>query len=208
MEMVEGRDRPKELIHDPKTKKTTNLLLRLCSSIKSAGKVVILDSGFCVLEGIIVLKKVGVYAGALIKKQRYWPKHVPGKRIEKHFITKDVGDTDSLHGKIDGVPYAIFCTKEPNYIMKIMSTYGGLIIKDGQRESKRQYKKDGEMVQKTFQYCEPFSNHFEFCHCIDDHNNIRHQLPTIEATWTTHRWAFRVFTFILGVVEVFDSTKK
>ena len=103
---------------------------------------------------------------------------------------------------MDGVPNDIFCMEEPNYIMKIMSTYDGLIVKDGQRESKRQYEKDGELVQKTFQYCEPFSNHFDFRHCIDDHNNLRHQLPAIEATWTTHRWACRVFAFILGVVEV------
>ena len=112
MEMVEGRDRPRELPQDPKTKKTSNLLLRLCSRIKSTGKVVILDSGFCVLEGIVALKKVGVYAGALIKKRRYWPKYVPGERIEEHFQTKDVDDTDSLHGKMNGIPYDIVCMKD------------------------------------------------------------------------------------------------
>ena len=99
MEMVEGKDRPRELPQDPKAKKTTSLLQRLCAGIKATGKVVILDSGFCVLEGLIELKKIGVYAGALIKKQHYWPKFVPGARIEEHFLTKGVGDTDALHGK-------------------------------------------------------------------------------------------------------------
>ena len=48
----------------------------------------------------------------------------------------------------------------------------------------------------------PFSNHFDYRHVIDDHNNLRHQLPAIEQVWTTHRWATRVFSFILAVVEV------
>ena len=55
---------------------------------------------------------------------------------------------------------------------------------------------------KKIQYYEPFSNHFNFCHVVDDHNNIRYQLPAIETTWATHRWAFRVFAFILAVLEV------
>ena len=46
----------------------------LCTTIVDcrcpAGKVVILDSGFCVLEGLIELRKVGVFAGALINKRR------------------------------------------------------------------------------------------------------------------------------------------
>ena len=32
------------------------------------GNVVVLDSAFCVLKGIVELKKHGVYASALIKK--------------------------------------------------------------------------------------------------------------------------------------------
>ena len=56
LEMVEGKDHPKELGTDPKNKRTINLLLRLCATIKSAGKVVILDSGFCVLQAIVELK--------------------------------------------------------------------------------------------------------------------------------------------------------
>ena len=51
-------------------KKNTHLLLRLCKSLYSAGKIVILDSGFCVLEGLIELRKVGVFTGALINKRR------------------------------------------------------------------------------------------------------------------------------------------
>ena len=40
-----------------------------------------LDSGFCVLKGIAELKKKGVFAAALIKKRRYWPKFIDGDAI-------------------------------------------------------------------------------------------------------------------------------
>ena len=101
----------------------------MCQGVSGSGRVVILDSGFCVLEWIIELRKLGVYAGALIKKRRYWPKHVPGDLIDEYFKDKEVGETDSLHGTFDGVKYNFFCMKEPDYAMKVMSTYGGLLVK-------------------------------------------------------------------------------
>ena len=67
MEMVEGKDRPPQLPRDPSNKKTINLLLCLCSTIKSTGKVLVLDIDFCVLEALVVLKNIRVYVGALIK---------------------------------------------------------------------------------------------------------------------------------------------
>ena len=103
--MVEGKQRSIELPSDPKTKKTKALLLRLCQRVRGSGRVVILDSGFCVLEGIFELRKMGVYAGALNKKRRYWPKHVPGQLINTHFKDKEVGNTDSLHGILYEVKY-------------------------------------------------------------------------------------------------------
>ena len=77
IELVEGKDDPNELNntrqYDDKDK-TAGLLLRLCKGFFSTVKIVILDSGFCVLQvSIIKLKKMGVYACAMIKKQRYWP---------------------------------------------------------------------------------------------------------------------------------------
>ena len=66
IEMVEGNDRPRELNRDPPNKRTVGLLLRLCKDLYNRGKVVILDSGFCVLEGLIELKKKGVFAGTCL----------------------------------------------------------------------------------------------------------------------------------------------
>ena len=75
-------------------------------------------------------------------------------------------------------------------------------MKEGQKESERKYMKNSEPVLVKFQYCLPFSNHFDFRHVIDDHNNLRHSKAALEETWTTHCWATRVFSFVLAVVEV------
>ena len=76
-----------------------------------AGKVVILDSDLCVLDGIIALKNIGIYVGTLIEWQQYWPKYVLGNKIDTRFGLNDVGETDSFKGELDGIPHNIFCTK-------------------------------------------------------------------------------------------------
>ena len=56
-------------------------------------------------RGVVELQWKGVYRASLIKKEKYWPKGVPGAMIE---------------ASIDGLPFQIMCMKEPNYMMKIM----------------------------------------------------------------------------------------
>ena len=97
IELVEGKDRPRQL---PRPQyddlgSTVGLLLRLLTPIFHLGFIVILDSAFCVLKGIIELRKNGVFASALIKKRRYWPKYIHGEEIKDHFKDKKVGETNS-----------------------------------------------------------------------------------------------------------------
>ena len=129
-QIVEGKDRPAQL-GDKKWAelgKTVGLMLRMCDPIFGTGKCVVLDSGFCVSKGIVALEAKGVYAGALIKKHKYWPKGVPGApAIDRHFANKEVGDVDMVEVMTEegpqGKPFKIFCFKEPDYIMKIMATW-------------------------------------------------------------------------------------
>ena len=80
MELIEGKDSPSEIIPKYNNQgKTVGLLLHVLEPIFTRGNVVILDSGFCVLKGIVEFKKHGVYASALIKKQKYWPKIYQGQ---------------------------------------------------------------------------------------------------------------------------------
>ena len=103
--------------------RTVGTLLHLMKSQFGTGKTVLLDSGFCVLQGSVELKKSSIYAHALIKKRRYWPKHVPGDAIIEHFNNKEVGETDAILGELDGVQFYLYGMKKPDYIMQIMSTY-------------------------------------------------------------------------------------
>jgi hypothetical protein len=136
IKIVEGSDTPSQRPQDPNKRlgKTVGLLLRLCKPIYSRGFVVILDSGFCVLRGIIELWKKGVFAATVIKKRKYWPKHVPGAVMDKRMEAKAVGDCDSLPGTLEGVPYDLFVLKDAGYTMKIMSTYGSLLVNDGKKD--------------------------------------------------------------------------
>jgi len=169
--LVEGKDAPdRRPAHPTEAKgKTASLLLRLCKSLYGTGTIVILDSVFCVLQALVELRKLGVYSSAVIKKRRYWPRHIDGGAIDAHMSDKAVGDTDALHGTLDGFNYTIFAMKEPDYTMKIMSTYGGLIVADDQPDTFRTI--DGGNT--SFKYAEPFANHYFARHAVDDHNNLR-----------------------------------
>jgi hypothetical protein len=160
-----------------------------------------MDSGFCVLKALIELVAVGVYGSAVIKKRRFWPKYVDGDGIKAHFLDKAVGDVASLPGTLDGQNFSIFCMKEEDYTMMLMSTYGALReIADG--ETQREITVDGEKVKRAFKYHEPFYNHFKFRHQVDDHNNMRHSPLSYEESWSTKDWKHRVFAFIIALVEV------
>ena len=205
LELVEGKDRPKEYGKDPSNRfgKTCGLLLRLCKTLFNTGKIVVLDSGFCVLKGLVELKKRGVFAHAVIKKRKYWPKYIEGDAIDKEMATKDVGSVGVLSGKLDNVDFTIFSMKEPAFNMKMMSTYGDVDVPPNQEKTGRFYKDEsGKIVHREFEYTTVFSNHFKYRHTVDDHNNLRHSTPSLEETWITHRWPNRVFSFILAVCEV------
>ena len=69
IDLVEGKDCPQQLgiQQYDNLGSTVGLLLCMLSPIYHKGFVEILDSGFCVLKGIIELRKKGVFANALIK---------------------------------------------------------------------------------------------------------------------------------------------
>lgn len=110
-----------------------------------------------------------------------------------------VGETDVLHGELDGISYDVFCMKEEDYVMKIMATYGTNCPPMRKRKSATRTLANGTKVE--FDYIEPIANHFDFRHCVDDNNHLRHMRPSIEETWKTHRWVLRVLAFFLAVSE-------
>ena len=70
-------------------------MLRLMKSLWGMGKVAVLDSGFCVLQGAVELVKKGAFASALAKKRRHWPKHILGDAMICHFEDGNIGDVSA-----------------------------------------------------------------------------------------------------------------
>lgn len=204
LELVEGKDHPRQLPieFDDVGGKTVGLLLQMLKSYFASGKYVVLDSGFCVLKGIVELRKRGLFACSLIKKRRYWPTLVAGDAMQQYFDGKEVGSVDAVAGTLDEVPYNIWCMKEPDYVMRMMATGGALLPDDNCKEATRNWMENGAAKSKKFQYTKPFDWHFKYRHAVDDHNNLRHALPSIEDGWRTIRWENRVFSFVLAVCEV------
>jgi hypothetical protein len=138
--------------------------------------VVILDFGFCILEGFVGLWHLGVCASTVIKKRKYWPKHVPGGAMdEKHTNNpehnKKAGDTATLkEGVLDVIPYNLFC-------MKLMSTYGALVPTPSARDKQRTMS-DGTKV--TIKYTMPMENHHLYGDAVDDHNSLHQSHKSIE----------------------------
>ena len=72
MEMVEGKDKSSHLPQEhADLGSAIGLMLRCTKPLQGTGKVVVLDLVFCVLKGVVELKKRGVFAAALIKKRMY-----------------------------------------------------------------------------------------------------------------------------------------
>ena len=173
VELVEGKDHLVNLGEYKYNKKgkTVGLLQRLTRRLWHTSKTVVLDSGFCVLQGLVELWKKGVFAAALIKKRRYWPKYIRGDEIAEHFRDKDVGAVDAWPGELDGVRFHVFCMKKPDYVMSLMSMYGTLTRRgDGK---KRRYEHYGMTETTTFQYPEVVADYFANCDKVDSHNRIR-----------------------------------
>ena len=111
-----------------------------------------------------------------------------------------IGTTLSIKGTLDSIKYNVFCLKEPDYVCKLMATYGGLCPPNRERKGTARTCDDGVIVK--FDYEEPWANHFDFRHCVDDNNNLRHSKPSLEETWRTSRWSLWVLAFFLALSEV------
>ena len=101
-----------------------SLMLRLIKKLHGTGKIVVLYYGFCVMHGLVDIKYKGLYGVYIINNRNYWPRYIDEKKIKSHFTDNDVGAMDTLYGELRNVPLSVFATKEEDYVMMLMSTYG------------------------------------------------------------------------------------
>jgi len=132
VKLQEGKDHPKNDRGMPRfpyefenNTKTSALMLEMTKLIHNIGKVVTMDSRFCVAPGILALHDVGVFGQALIKKRgRFWPKYVPGNQIDEYMKDKPLGYAATLKQCIDGKGFLVHCQKDDCYVTKILSRHG------------------------------------------------------------------------------------
>ena len=65
-----------------------------------------------------------MFALTLIKKHRYWPKFIKGGNVKAHVDHHEGSAVDAWPGYLDGVKFHVSCIKEPDYVMRLMTTYG------------------------------------------------------------------------------------
>ena len=116
------------------------LLLHKMKSYFATGRYVIIDYGFCVLKGLIQLRKKGVFGFSVINNRRYFLSMVPGKDMNDHFVEVGVGETDATLGTVDDVIYNLWGMKDPNYFMNMMATGGRLLEDETCKETVRIWK--------------------------------------------------------------------
>jgi hypothetical protein len=203
MELVKGKDRPHQIPERwSELGRTTGLLMRILSSYFTMGRYVVLDSGFCVLQAMIELKKVGLFVCGVIKKRRYWPAMVPGDEMSQAFDDANVGSLMAISGVLDGVKYFLWGLQEPLYVMKMMAMGGPLIANESCKPQRWRFTEDGVEVLRTFQFPLPYDSHYKYRHAVNNHNNLHHSLPLVEGTIMTISWEMHVFSFLLAVSEV------
>jgi hypothetical protein len=118
--------------------------------------------------------------------------------MDRYFDDKAVGDVAAVEEEVDGIHYNIWAIKDAGYITKIMGTALGLMY-PLDRECSRSLE-GGTTAQ--FKYTEPNELHYNYRDLVDDHNNLRHAVPSIEESLPTQRWAMRQFQFVSAVSEV------
>ena len=93
-------------------------------TIHGTGKIVTMESGFCVTAGILHLHDLGVFEQSLVKKRKYWPKSCPGDLIDEYMEGKPLGFVKTFLQDMDGTPFPIHCTRDDRFVTKLMSTHG------------------------------------------------------------------------------------
>ena len=83
----------------------------------------IMDSLLFVLRGMEELRKLGVFAFALMKKRRYWMKYFPGNTMEHQMYAKEVVSSNTLQTSMENTTYNIFFLNNPYCNVNNMSTF-------------------------------------------------------------------------------------
>jgi hypothetical protein len=117
----------------------------------------------------MALHDASVFGQFLIKKRQHWPKKVPGDYINRYMSSKLLGHTKSFVQEINGKRFFVHCTRDRDYVTKMMLLHGVL---DKIQDHITYRQVNGKWV--LFKYAKYLSRHNRAKHWVDDVNNCRH----------------------------------
>ena len=102
----------------------------------------------------------------------------------------------------DNKLFKIFCMKDPDYVMKIISSWMTLDELEGASTRRDFIDSSGTKETKQFTYKHPLGLHFRYRHQVDDHNNNIYVPISLYRTWVNKFWPDCNFFWYLTVLEV------
>ena len=205
VELAEGKDHPSHVQCEfEELGATTALMLRMTRRIWSSGDVVIMDSRFATLSGLLNLLAHGVYATIAIKKKRYWPREVPGDEMEQRMEHARLGACFAQRGLIttsEGTTphtFHLVALKDMDFVAKYMTTWGSTAPSPNCTRIRTDPATGNEV---TFQLPELLKVFHSASHAVDDNNHIRQGSSSLEAKSKVCTWYFKHFLFLLALSE-------
>ena len=222
IEMVEGKDRPPSLgpmpYEDTEGSKVAALCKRMTKYVWHTGRAIMLDSGFGTLQVAKSLYRCGLYCTMVIKKKRFWPAGVDGQKLLDALAMKPVGTRIVQEGKFDDVHLWVGAQADSKHVSIFANTFNTTcpatefetpeaaaqrIAMGGAAKivaKKKRRRVAGRLVD--LEYGEYQKWYFFGRHAVDDHNNLRQGVFSIEDSMGTKDWWFRQFSFVFALVVI------
>ncbi len=132
IKLQDGKDQPMDQNNNPhyptefeNYTQSSTLMLYMTKPIHNTGKIVTIDSRFCIAVGILVLHYIGVYRQASIEKwRRYWPKNVLGNEFEEYMKDKELGLAETYKQCIERKDFLVHCQQDSCYLTKLWAWMG------------------------------------------------------------------------------------
>jgi hypothetical protein len=197
VDLVEGKARPAGMGPVPNEAslgKTGALVLRMVDSLHGTGRVIVMDSAFCVMKAVKALYDHGLFAATVAKKRAHWPRGIPGDAVRDHMQGKPVGEMHTLKGSYEGMPLCLYAVNHTGYTFLLLATYGSSVLQGPERKVRAA---NGSLF--TYRRNEPISDYYDVRHAVDDHNHLRQgQRVNLERAWGSKFWANRQLAFVIS----------
>lgn len=177
--------------------KMGGLILRMTEELRTSGRIVVMDSAFCLLRVLRELLVHGLFACTVAKKRQYWPRYFRGEDINPFMQGRRVGEIHGRMADLNGTPFRIFAVNHTTYTCILVSTYG---TSEPVGPPRRVKTTAGVL---TYTRSKVLSDYYDARHAVDDNNRLRQDTKTaLDEAWPCKSWTKRQLLFLLSLTEV------